>query len=192
MINNLATQEGHLTSWVAFLLPTFPPEYFSVYTYYMKSKEEITKDALSFLLQQNVGSLATAGLDGTPSVSPVYFAVLPDFSIYFSTSHHTQKFKNLTLNPKVAFSAGHGPGYEVISIQGTARMLNEADRKEAQELITARVRNSMSSWPIKTVKTLEEGGIAVFKITPDTAFFLTLNSEDQLASTDKYFYQILP
>jgi general stress protein 26 len=158
----------------------------------MLTKGEATKEAMEFLKRHTVGVLATATLDGQPFASPVYYAVQPDFSIYFLTSHHTQKFKNLVLNPRVAFCFGTGPEYTVVNIHGAARVTNAQEREEGMKYINELVNAPMTTWPIVAIHALETGGIALYKITPERISYLNLTSKDNFESMANYVYEIFP
>ena len=157
-------------------------------------KEEVSKKAMEFLKAHTVGALATASLDGQPFVSPVYYSVQPDFSIYFSTSHHTQKFKNMVLNKHVAFCVGMGPEHIVVNIHGSVETMEEKDREKELGVINQRVEIPMEKWPIKKVKSLEQGGLALFKIIPTHVSYLDLTLTDELGGDvdADYLYEVFP
>ena len=158
----------------------------------MITKEEAAMDAMEFLKRHTIGVLATANLEGIPFASPVYYAAEPDFSIYFATSHHTQKFKNLLLNKQVALCVGTGPQYIVVNIHGVAEMKEGKEMKEGLKRMSAIAGSGMAMWPIKAVKVLGEGGTAIFKIKPQQISYLNLATKDQLGNITDYFYEILP
>lgn len=158
----------------------------------MLDKTQATEQALAFLKKHQVGTVATAGADGKPHASPVYYIAEEDFSIYFPTSHNTEKFKSLVLNPHIAFSVGTGPEYTVVSIEGRAQAVGEDEREEVLAKLQKLVDAPMATWPIKAIPALEKSGIAVFKIKPDNVSFLDLTSEDQLDSLANYYYTIVP
>jgi nitroimidazol reductase NimA-like FMN-containing flavoprotein (pyridoxamine 5'-phosphate oxidase superfamily) len=159
----------------------------------MITKEQAGVAAMEFLKSHVVGVLATTDIENQPFASPVYYAVQQDFSIYFATSHHTQKFKNLVLNKKVAFCVGTGPEYTVVNVHGTATMTDAKEREAGMKVIGNLVGKPMSSWPIKTVKLLETGGLALFKITPVQVSFLDLPKEGEVKEEDvEYLYEVFP
>lgn len=159
----------------------------------MITKEEAAVRARAFLEKHQTGTIATAALDGTPFSSTVYFGYLPDFTIFFTTSHHTAKFHNLIVNPKVSFSIGTGPEYRELTVHGTARRIggtNEQDQALAS--IKSRVSSPSDTWPIHAIKKLEEGGTALFRITPNEVLYLDLEDKNQIDSASKYFYRLFP
>ena len=159
----------------------------------MITKEQAALRALAFLSEHQAGTIATAALDGTPFSSTVYFGYLPDFTIFFTTSHHTAKFRNLAVNPKASFSVGTGPEFRELIIHGTVRRIegtNEQDQALAS--IKSRVTSPLDTWPIHAIKKLEEGGTALFRVTPTEVLYLDLEGKDQKESASKYFYQLFP
>ncbi len=159
----------------------------------MISKEEAIERARAFLEAHQTGSIATASLDARPYSSTVYFAFLPDFTIFFTTSHHTAKFKNIEVNPSVSFSVGVGPDYRELVIHGHARVVT--DSKEVDQglaAITSRVTSPSDTWPVHAVKRLSDGGSALFRITPEEVSYLDLTGADQSDSASKYFYRLYP
>jgi len=159
----------------------------------MLNKDEAIAHAQAFLTTQQAGSLATASLDNQPYSSTVYFAFLPDFSIFFTTSHSTKKFENITVNPKVSFSVGVGPEYKELVIHGTARMVLDAhERDQGIAAIESRVTSPTDEWPVHAIKRIADGGSALFRITPEEISYLDLTGKDQQDSASKYFYRLYP
>lgn len=159
----------------------------------MLSKDEAIEHARAFLASKQAGSLATASLDNQPYSSTVYFAFLPDFSVFFTTSHSTKKFENIIVNPKVSFSVGVGPEYRELVIHGIARMVEHpAERAQGIAAIESRVTSPTDEWPVHAVKRLADGGSALFRITPAEISYLDLTGKDQQDSASKYFYRLYP
>ena len=160
----------------------------------MITKEAAKEKALAFLQAHTIGALATVSGDEQPFVSPVYYVVQPDFTIHFSTSHHTQKFKNLILNKRAAFCVGMGPEYIVVNIHGMVEMADQKEREEGVARIHKAVGIPMEQWPISKVKSLETGGLAFFKLTPTRISYLDLTLKDELGGDEDadYLYEIYP
>ncbi len=159
----------------------------------MLSKDEAIEHARAFLATHQAGTLATASLDNRPYASTVYYAFLPDFSIFFTTSHSTKKFENITVNPRVSFSVGVGPDYRELVMHGTARAVeNPQERAQGIAAIEARVTSPSDEWPVHAVKRLADGGSALFRITPEEVSYLDLTGMDQKDSASKYFYRLFP
>ncbi len=159
----------------------------------MIDKDEATARARAFLASHATGSIATASLDARPFSSTVYFAFLPDFTIFFTTSHHTAKFKNIEVNPKVSFSIGVGPEYRELVIHGHARLVTSPQEVEqGLAAIKSRVASPSDTWPVHAVKRLADGGSALFRITPEEVSYLDLTGADQTDTASKYFYRLYP
>lgn len=81
-----------------------------------------------FLARQPLGHLATVGPDGAPQVKPVDFTYNPDLGtidIAGVNMAHSAKYRNIRVNPKVAFVLDEvtGPTMEdahFLEIRGTA------------------------------------------------------------------------
>lgn len=159
----------------------------------MISKEELRKEALGFLKKNITGVITTVDMTGQPFISTVYYAVVPDFTIYFLTSRSTNKFKNITGNSKIAFLVGTGPEYVTLDIRGRAEMVEERDQAPGLELLLeVQKEYPLLEWPLRAVPQLKEGGLVMMKISPESARFLNLNSSDATGSIADYFYQIIP
>lgn len=157
----------------------------------MNSKEQIKQLALDFLRKNFTGTVATANLNSEPFSSTVYFAVKDDFTIYFTTSHTTNKFKNIVLNPKAAFSVGVGPEYKTFQMRGSAKVLYEKDQEEGLALLAEIQKfHPLEEWPIKAISKLKEGGSALVQITPTNVSYLDLTVSR--AVDESPMYQLLP
>ncbi len=155
----------------------------------MEHKEEVKKRALNFLKSNHVGVIATSNLNSEPSASIVYFVVKDDFTIYFGTSHNTNKFKNITLNNKVAFSAGSGDKYTSVQIKGVASFLYNKDQEEGLALFdTIKNEHPPEKWPINVISKLREGGFVLVKIVPKEVMFLDMDNTE--LSTN--LFQVFP
>ncbi|MBU6214895.1 pyridoxamine 5'-phosphate oxidase family protein [Patescibacteria group bacterium] len=158
----------------------------------MITKQQAAVEAMKFLKSHTVGTLATSTIGGQPSVSPIYYGIYDDFSIYFVTSKNTQKYKNIISNGRVAFSVGAGPRYRVVSIHGTAHLVGHEHRDEAIRYIEANVGTPIAEWPISTIKSFGDGELQLLKISPTHVSYLDLSSQDQQEAVAKFVYEILP
>ena len=153
----------------------------------MKDKETLRVEALDFVKKHHEGVLATSNLAGEVFASVVYFVAKDDFSIYFATSHSTNKFKNITLNKKVAFCIGTGPEYKSVQIRGVAEMIFQDELEEGLSLLEKLYKDHpKDNWPINLVSKLKEGGFVLIKITPHSISYLDINQ----FSTDNNIYEI--
>jgi PPOX class probable F420-dependent enzyme len=78
--------------------------------------------ASAMLADAAVAWLTTVRSDGQPQASPVWFVVDDDdFLIY---SMPTQRVRNIGTHPKVAVNLESNDGSDVVSVEGTARIVN--------------------------------------------------------------------
>jgi uncharacterized pyridoxamine 5'-phosphate oxidase family protein len=143
----------------------------------MKDKDTLRKEALDFIKDQHTGVVATSNLAGEVFASTVYFVAKEDFTIYFATSHNTNKFKNLVLNKKTAFCIGTGPSYKSVQIRGNAEMVYDKDQQEGLNLLESLYEtHPKEEWPINIINKLKEGGFVLIKITPTNIAFLDIDN----------------
>ena len=153
----------------------------------MKDKETLRKEALIFAKEHHTGVLASSNLAGEVFASVIYFGIKDDFTVYFATSHSTNKFKNIVLNKKVAFCIGTGPEYKSIQIRGNAEMVFEDKQQEGIDLLESLYKDHpKEEWPINLVSKLKEGGFVLVKITPTNVSYLDINQ----FSTDNNIYEL--
>ncbi len=157
----------------------------------METKENIKKIALEFLRGKFTGTVATVNSNSEPHASTVYFAVRDDFTVYFSTSHTTSKFKNIVLNPNVAFSVGVGPEYRTFQLRGTAKFLYDKEQEQGLELLQEVQKiHPLEDWPIKSINKLKEGGSVMVEITPSYITFLDMVTPR--GPGESPMYQLIP
>ncbi len=158
----------------------------------MITKEEATKEALAYMENMETGVLATVSSAGQPYSSTVYFAFQEDFSIFFIVSHHSQKFKNLTINSAASFTIGSGPEYREVTIRGKVEIIDDPKTRDfILSSISERVASRMTEWPVFNVQSLREGGTALCKLSPDAVSYLDLESKLE-GDTTKHIYQLFP
>jgi general stress protein 26 len=85
----------------------------------MKTTEEL----YDFMASYGIGIVSTVGSDGLPSGAIVGFGQTKELQILFGTSNTSQKYKNISANPHVAFTLG-GNTPETIQLKGVARELS--------------------------------------------------------------------
>ena len=77
------------------------------------------------LAGEGVGWLTTAGADGQPQSSPVWF-IWDGMSLWLRSQAQAGKVRNIEANPRVAFHlADDGHGGNIITIEGTASFETE-------------------------------------------------------------------
>jgi PPOX class probable F420-dependent enzyme len=101
------------------------------------------------LTDESVGWLTTAGADGQPQSSPVWF-IWDGASLWLRSQAHAGKVRNIEANPRVAFHlADDGHGGNIITIEGTASL--EGERPELLEAYLAKydeaIRTALQTSP---------------------------------------------
>ena len=86
-------------------------------------------EALSFLKTHNAGVIATAGDEGQPHASAVYYAADDSFNIFFFTKVDSRKFASIKKHPQVAFTIGRLDVPQTLQIEGVASQIPEGDEK---------------------------------------------------------------
>jgi PPOX class probable F420-dependent enzyme len=77
------------------------------------------------LTSEAIGWLTTAGADGQPQSSPVWF-VWDGASLWLRSQAQAGKVRNITANPRVAFHlADDGHGGNIITVEGNATVEEE-------------------------------------------------------------------
>ena len=159
----------------------------------MITKQEARENALKFLDNNPVGVIATSDSSGQPFASAVYYAVKNDFTIYFLTSHSTHKHSNIVQNNKVGFTVGIGPQYTSVELRGQAVIVSGAELDEASSLLVkVQLRVPMVKWPLERIEALKKGGLELYKIIPEQATYMNLDSDEQIDSLSNFVYQIVP
>ena len=157
--------------------------------------EQIKGACLNFLRDKErlTAALATAGSDGTPRASVVYYFADEDFNFYFLTATDTQKYKNLLENSKASIAVGFGPAYVTIQGQGTAELLPKGSEEEnvAIALIKERLQGEDYTWPVFQLDDSDDESIAVFKLTPSSLQVLNLEKDNGLPVTTDDIQQII-
>ncbi len=159
----------------------------------MITKQEAHKSAVEFLNNHQVGTVSTADLGGQPFSSAVYYAVKDDLTVYFLTSHSTHKHQNIAKNNRVAFTVGFGPEYIAVELRGRAVAVEGLELDVAAAMmIKVQLQVPMVRWPVERIEALKKGGLVMYKIIPEQATFLNLNSDEHVESLADYIYQIIP
>ncbi len=127
---------------------------------------------LVFLQKNYIARVASCGINGLPHVSPVYFADDKD-SIFFATEKGTQKFKDISKNPKASivvddFDADwlHGrKGTETIEhavvVSGSATILESGQEYHAM------YSKLFEKYPDYREENWDEGATPIIKVSAD-------------------------
>lgn len=101
------------------------------------------------LADETVGWLTTAGADGQPQSSPIWF-IWDGASLWLRSQARAGKVRNVEANPRVAFHlADDGHGGNIVTVEGTASF--EAEPPELFDRYLAKydddIRNALQTTP---------------------------------------------
>lgn len=122
-------------------------------------------EALEFLVNHDVGVLATTSADGQPSARMVYYTCDDSFNVYFITLKNTRKAAQIAANAHVAFVVSETDTLHTIQIEGEAHDISETATNDA--LVTDFVKRLTKETPYGIPLThLDPSSLAFYKITP--------------------------
>jgi uncharacterized pyridoxamine 5'-phosphate oxidase family protein len=155
----------------------------------MPNSPDSKKRMLEIVRNVRSATVATVSADGTPSIAPIFFILDDDFSLYFVTKTDTQKFKNISACPDVAFCITEDKEMRTLQGRGTAHtLLDNAEVGSAlARLIGAGER--FGPW-LPPIAKIEAGQYAMVKITPSWLRFADFSAEHD--GTKEYFEEIVP
>ena len=124
--------------------------------------EDLKKAVLDYMGSCASCTVATAGPDGEPDASTVYFSV-SGLDIYFNTAKNSEKIKNIKANPRVAIVMQKNPApktdREISGIQyrGTAKIMTAKEHDGVPGPVMAR-HNVFNS--------IKPGNSVIVRVTP--------------------------
>lgn len=121
-----------------------------------------TKAKILAILEENrIMSIATARPDGWPQVTMVGF-VHADLALYFVVARSSQKFANITLDPRVSIAVGQDQPDHIRGLSIAARAAEVLDLDEI-----ARLNHAIwERYPHQAVFAPREASSAVMRATP--------------------------
>jgi len=129
--------------------------------------EDIKDEIIQYLSKRKFITLATANKKGEPlSHTVAYVNKGPD--VYFSTNKQSRKIKNLSKNPKIAYSLYDPVEHldEIKSLQVAGRATLISDKKVAEDVL-----NQLKiKFPYMADIPIDSDNIIV-KITPKTCYY---------------------
>ena len=129
--------------------------------------EDLKDEIIQYLSKSKFITLATANKDGDPlSHTVAYINKGPD--VYFSTSKKSRKIKNLSKNPKIAYSlydpVDHLDEIRSLQVEGEATLIS--DKKVSENVLN----QLKKKFPFMTDIPIDSDNVIV-KITPKTCFY---------------------
>ncbi|MGV8080151.1 MAG: pyridoxamine 5'-phosphate oxidase family protein [Syntrophales bacterium] len=113
-------------------------------------------------------TIATAGSDGEPDASTVFFSS-SSLDIYFNTARDSKKIKNIEANPRVAIVMQKNPApktdKEISGIQysGVAKIVPESEHAGVPRGVMARH---------KAFNSIKPGNSIIVKVTPTKVYLI--------------------
>jgi len=157
----------------------------------MPIKNEIREEALKFLNENNTGVLATT-FNGEPHAATIYYTVDDNFSFYFITKRHTEKYQNLVLSGRVAFVVGTGPEYTTVQARGSVEPIKNGDiEKVLEHFKKMPTLRRPKDWPLNVADVLRGKIPMIFKITPDELTFMNLDDKNYPHSQGTKHHKII-
>ena len=124
---------------------------------------ELGRRAEQRLQQEEVVWLTTVNADGQPQSSPVWF--LWDNGTLLHHSKADQKIRNIRRHPRVALHLNEGPSGEVVSIEGTAEVLEGDSAANVRPAYLEKYRDGLKQLGLTPERLIAEYPVA-FRVTP--------------------------
>ncbi len=127
--------------------------------------EQLIKE---FLNTHYSATLASADLAGNPHGAVVYFKPQDDFTLLFATKSATQKYENLSENPKAAFTMFDEAAQSTLQTSGRVEIITDQEQRQAaiNNLFTSSAELSLTAFP--PIDKLIAGEYVVLRFVPQT------------------------
>ncbi len=160
----------------------------------MEKHDPIRQRVLEFIRQKRVGVIATES-HHEPHAATVFFHVDDDFFLYFVTTQHTQKIKDIETNSRVAVVIGAEDSPDTVQLSGKATVLSDADSLSIISTVTAIASSVQYHWP--PIAKLSLDHLVAVKIVPEWMRWLDLrptreNSSFTEREMQLQYVQIIP
>ncbi len=113
-------------------------------------------------LNQKLGVISTASIDGKPESAVVYFSSDDNLNIYFTTRSDNRKYKNISANPRVSFVIFSENPPETIQIEGIATAITDPDEQAA--LFSETVARAAKNNAVPPIDKISESEIMFIRI----------------------------
>jgi len=125
-------------------------------------------DALNFLQEHPLGSLATINEQGSPELAAVYFYTEKDFSSYFVTKANTRKLANITQHPLTSLLSYDEELLYSVELTGIAELLRDpAAVSQAIEKFQMIAASRHAQYWIPPISQLQAGQYVVCMLKPE-------------------------
>lgn len=122
---------------------------------------------LEFLKEHYIGVLASVTEEGEPHASAIYFTVYEDLSFSFTTKRSTQKYKNISANPKIMLAVYDGKTQTAVQLGGTAVEVTGEAELQSIYAGTLRATKATSDDIVPPIAKIS-GMYVAYKVSPDT------------------------
>lgn len=122
-------------------------------------------DIVRFLKDHPIAVLATAGADGTPDASTIYFSVSDDLTLSFTTKRETLKHQNIQANDRVMLVTYDAASQSSVEAGGTAHEVT--DPEEAQRIYQGTLNAAHRTGPdnVPPIAKIAAGPYVAYTIT---------------------------
>ena len=124
------------------------------------------EEALSFLINNETGVLATLSGEGTPRARMVYYTADDNFNVYFLTLANTRKVADMTANAHVAFVIAQTDIPHTLQIEGSVTDLTDSATNDPLLVNFVKMISSKTEYGIPA-EHMDSAVIRFFKITPE-------------------------
>lgn len=136
------------------------------------TKAELKTHALEFIRQHPAAVLATATASGRPEAATMYFHVDNDFTFYFMAAKESQKIKNITQNPHVAFVVGVGIAPITIQGFGVATLSTDVEYPFFAHVVKKIKLHHIDQMPLMRIN---KDSYVTITVKPDSLMWLNLD-----------------
>ncbi len=127
-------------------------------------------DALNFLEDNPLGTLATIRPDGRADLAVIYFYVKKDFSCCFVTKVLTRKYKNILTAPHATLLVHNEKELTSVEITGSVEVMRDtiAIAQAIEEFNRVVASRRVEEYWAPPISQMSAGQYAVCKLVPDT------------------------
>ncbi len=160
----------------------------------MENNESVRKHVLEFIRKKRIGVIATES-HHEPHAATVFFHVDDAFALYFVSTQHTQKIKDIETNNRVSIVFGAEDSPDTVQMSGKGEILEGEESLSIIATVTGIASQAGYHWP--PIAKLSSDHLVAIKIIPEWIRWLDLRPIDANASVSEkvlqmQYIQILP
>ena len=139
---------------------------------------EKRNEALNFLEEHTLGTLATINSRGIPNLATVFFFVDKDFSCYFITKENTRKLENIQEREVSTLLCSSEDDLTSIELMGATEILTDTlSIVKIIERFQELVLNRKAGYWVPPISQLNAGQYVVCKFIPNSARMVVYSNE---------------